>query len=310
MKINWKRYLDQIYSITQAKNIEKNKELQEELDRVGILKSGIYTRMIDVNSPFYKIIYDSLNKINDTSCYNGGFKMTMNSYFAIKQAYEQGYNKIMIVEDDVRFLNSLKKINELMKYIIKLMDKLKQYDIIVCNAENVMYSNHYDFNENYINEIKNVSINDQLYVTYYSCATCVIYNRNAMEQLINFYEHNYTCIDRYNDLILHMPSLKIGAIYPWLAVQDRHFIELYNIPQIIDNYNKININDEAILNFLFNFFKPCQITDDGIPIFYFPVEGRKKYAQNILNSVKDKTTDKYKLCQKYIEIFKNFDPKH
>ena len=296
MTIDWTKYLDQIYSITQAKNIEKNKELHQELNRVGILNSGIYTQIKDVNSPFYKLIYDSLNKINDTSCYNGGFKMTINCYYALKQAYEQGYEKIMIMEDDVCFLNDLNKIYDIMEYINTL-----DYDIISCNVENNSYINHYDFNINYIDDIKDLSINENIDKYYFSCSTCVIYNRYAIEQLIQFYENYYTCIDRYNDLLYYIPTLNIAAIYPWLTVQDRHFIELYNISQIVDNYHQPNITDEDRLDFIINFSKPCQITDNGTPIYVWPLNGRKNYAQNILNSIKDISLEKYAICQKLIE---------
>ena len=65
MIIDWKDYVDHIFSVTCTNNIKQIDILKNELNRVDILNSGIYTNFINVNSPFYKLIYDNVNKIDN-----------------------------------------------------------------------------------------------------------------------------------------------------------------------------------------------------------------------------------------------------
>ena len=134
MIIDWTKYVDQIYCITFAgkQNYEQYKEdLYNELYRVNILNSGIYYEFENISTPFYKRIYESLFDDNHKYVVKGSndnlrkysylYDCTMAHYYCMKHAKLHGYNKIIILEDDVVFLKNKEDIihildNALEKY--------------------------------------------------------------------------------------------------------------------------------------------------------------------------------------------------
>ena len=118
MIIDWKDYVDQIYCIT-FHNRSKD-YLYEELKRVDILNSGIYYEFENISTPFYKILYDTLfgNQFKDTEIlkYSYRYDCTMAHYYCMKHARQNGYKKILILENDVVFLKNKKDIVEILEH--------------------------------------------------------------------------------------------------------------------------------------------------------------------------------------------------
>ena len=124
MIIDWKKYLDKIYCLNFTKTKNNIDFLYSELKRVGIYDSGIFYEFINISSPIYKRMYDSIFYKNNPSyraiCspeYSTLFDSTFCHYFLIKQGYELGYDRIAIIEDDVRFTNDVKKFIDEKNYI-------------------------------------------------------------------------------------------------------------------------------------------------------------------------------------------------
>ena len=55
MKIDWNKYVDQIYCITFTG--KRNGEMYDELKRVDILDSGIYFEFENIKTPLYEKLY-------------------------------------------------------------------------------------------------------------------------------------------------------------------------------------------------------------------------------------------------------------
>lgn len=91
--IDWKKYFDYIYCIHYKPHIERFEELNNELKHVGILDSGIFEYLYtEEDNNEYRI------KAN---------KVTINHHKCLNHAYINGYNRILILENDIKFLKDL-----------------------------------------------------------------------------------------------------------------------------------------------------------------------------------------------------------
>ena len=181
-------------------------------------------------------------------------------------SYELGYERIIIMEDDIKFLKDKEELNNLLKYIFN--NAPENFDIIVGNME-LLTDYYYNFSDDFLENKYFRHNNIDADTVYYSCSTINIYSRSGMKKLIDFFEHTYCAIDRYNLFMLNIPDIKLYSIYPWIGVQERYGIEFKNFPQIKNLYNLNNITDNDIyeyfgnhlmhvsifLNFLFRFFQ-------------------------------------------------------
>ena len=124
--INWHKYFDHIYCIS---NIGTNRynTIKNELNRIGILDSGIFSWKITTNAFLSKITYD-LNylslKYNDNNIIkNKSIDLVKANLDIFCESKLLRYNKILVIEDDVCFL---KDINEIEKILNNLPNN---YDI-------------------------------------------------------------------------------------------------------------------------------------------------------------------------------------
>lgn len=302
-KIDWNKYVDHIYSVTCTKDIPQIEILQKELDRVDILNSGIYTNFINVDSPFYKLIYNNVEKVDDYNPYNNQVKLTYAIYYLLRLSYELRYERIIIMEDDIKFLKDKNNIIKVLNHIDKVP---KDFDIIACNIERCMI-NYYDFEKNnsseFINNVYYQYHNPEAFTNYLSCSTINIYSRNGMKKLIEFFEKIYCVIDRYNIFMINS-NINVYSIYPWLGIQQRYAFDLSDLPEVIDNYNLDNITDDEIFQYINKLSKPVGVTDDGISIYCHPMGNLKYFINKLLNIVKDKTNPIYKRC---LEFYNNLN---
>lgn len=184
MHICWNKYFEQIYCIRFLPSLKiRGESLQQELDRVGILGSGIFKWKDTFQTPFQKILLQHVNcmfKSTKTSLSN--FNAAMAHYETCKDAIEHCYKRVLILEDDVRFLNDICLIADILESSPKTDVVL--YDHI-CN-----------------NPIQNRSIaNDDQHVInkyfrrfdsscgWFGSAACYSLNSGALEAFIKQNEH-------------------------------------------------------------------------------------------------------------------------
>lgn len=127
-KINWKKHFDAVYCLSLADNIEKRAVMTKEFKRIGIPTSLIHWK-ITVRNNFYKYIWN--NPTFPTKRWwltvEGALNCTMGHYEIMKECLVMGYESVLIVEDDVRFLKDLKTLKGIIENIpvndILLLDK-------------------------------------------------------------------------------------------------------------------------------------------------------------------------------------------
>lgn len=93
---------------------DRIKELMPELERIG-LREKVHLHW-DTPSAFRDKLFAAVKKTS--FCSKGGcFNMAVQHYTVIKTAYELGCNSILVLEDDVRFLNDLSLLDEMLEAI-------------------------------------------------------------------------------------------------------------------------------------------------------------------------------------------------
>lgn len=139
----------------------------------------------------FKRLDINVNIINVNKCSNSDnpvFDCSLNHVKIIENAYNKGLEHILIMEDDIRFINDLNVLNEYIKNIPK------DYDIILFD-----YIYGYDFDEisRFFNKDKtNYFINIDKDQRVFSAA-CYLLSRNGMKHIINSQKKNLREPDCY-----------------------------------------------------------------------------------------------------------------
>ena len=93
--------------------------LNAELDRINLSKNIHYHW--DIKSVFKDVLLKNCNTTK-WNALNNCFFIGYNNYKAIKTAYQLGFENILVLEDDVRFLKNKQKINECIKALPQNFD--------------------------------------------------------------------------------------------------------------------------------------------------------------------------------------------
>ena len=231
-KIDWKKYVDHIYCINFTKSTNDVDWTMKELQRIGILDSGIFTNFYNITSPLYEALYkqftpcEFLKKTNNSKYYYA-FDCSIAHYFCIKQAYELGYEYIMIVENDVCFLKDFDYIKNILESIYDNHDK---FDIIATNT-NAFFFKFLNTNVKFkLNKIKETLSSKRDIIPYSNHPNFIMhnaganfYNRRGMKTIIDTFESfKYIVIDIYLELF---DKCNVGYVFPSLAIQQKELFE-------------------------------------------------------------------------------------
>ena len=144
--INWAKYFDHIYCIHYLPYQDRLEPLKKELNRVGILNSGIFEFYWTYPYPFYNIIRKT-SVLKNILFVNGNVKATTNlaltNYRIMKEAYDQDYQRVLVLEDDVLFLHDICKIKEMLEHMPEEWDFI-QFDRAYPN-EHMKHSPYSDY---------------------------------------------------------------------------------------------------------------------------------------------------------------------
>lgn len=176
--IQWEKYFDAIYCLSLADNIEKRSLLEKELSRVGILNSKIFRYKITVKNELYKYICSApeLNIDKYLQSNPQAFNTTLGHYEIMKECLAMGYKRVLILEDDVRFLKNIKEMYDILENIPEECD--------IC-----LFDKFVPFSkEPYLNEIKTNKINTYFFnfekIKLWSCG-CYALSQNAMKTIVS-----------------------------------------------------------------------------------------------------------------------------
>ena len=233
--IDWKKYFDAIYCLNLANFTERRQDMTCELQRVGIADSGILQWKTTVRNGFYKYIYENPNFPVDnwwvhlTGCMN----CTMAHYEIMLECLVRGYERVMVIEDDVRFL---KNIGE----IATILDNMPIHDVCMFD-KNIPWEKHdfrkavkYNRVNDYYIDFTNVRLNS---------TGCYAVSKKAMNHVVESQEKFFRPADealnaKGDDDLIRVASVKN------MAVQDlaRYKEELTDVDRVIYE-GIVNLNE-------------------------------------------------------------------
>lgn len=182
----WNSLFDAIWLVHYSGYKDRLDSVIGELDRVGITGHSNFNIEYTVRSPFEDELFESLRKSGRNKCvYNSVFNCFMGHYSCIKKSIELGYENILILEDDIRFLKDVGRIYEI------LSKTPKDYDIVMYDSLcDVMPDKYAECVGNNVNEF--FSVNNGL-----DGASCYSLNRHAMERSVFNFEKCAMPADHY-----------------------------------------------------------------------------------------------------------------
>ena len=186
MNITWNKYFDKIYCLHYIPFKERKELMDFQLKRIGILDSGIFSYYLTYNNAldkkFERFFRYSSEKIKNNIFINTS--IFFGHYNVIREAYAHDYNRILIIEDDVRFLRDLNKIEQV------LNNRPQNADIIL--YDKFLYSMG-DFNKLALNKV------NDYYAKFSRCtsAGCYQLNRKGMKRIIELTEKEPQMCDCY-----------------------------------------------------------------------------------------------------------------
>jgi len=238
IKIDWKKYVDQIYCLTFAK--KDKTELYNELKRVDIYDSGIYHEFENIQTPLYEILYNNLidkkyieylSQLNlfvfdNLKKYTFRYDVTIGEYYCMKNASNHGYNRILILEDDVIFLKNKEDIINILENMLKCYNENDEGLLFLGGIPHICY----DYTKDYKNIrntlyqcVKEVNYNYIKAVDLYripGSSSCNFYDKSAYEHFINYIESGkYGMVDIYF-LIYGNSNIQIFYSDTNIAVQE------------------------------------------------------------------------------------------
>ena len=122
--INWKKYFDHIYCIHSTFYPERLEKIKNELQRVNILDSGIFSWKISSGDFVQYIKYNDVNYIYNPDDPNKNKLIDLCKNYAeiFEDTIINDYQKILILEDDIYFLKDLNLVKT-------ILDNCPDFDI-------------------------------------------------------------------------------------------------------------------------------------------------------------------------------------
>ena len=265
--IDWKKYVDKIYAVHFLNSKNNYNDFINELKRVDIYSSDIFEIFEGIPSSLINKLADQANDvsgcINSIDGLHSIYNMLFNHYFVIKKAYIKGYDKILVLEDDICFLKDINKITQILDNYIYLLEDENTPAILLGNSSSYDTNNTIYADKKYNDDIVEL-INKYAFGTGFN-----IYNRGAMKQLIDFVESGNCCIiDQY--WIIYNDLLKLYVTPKHLCIQQDWVFLMINCQQ------DYNIYKPAI-----NTFE--KYANDNLLFINKPKEELKKSILNLLD---------------------------
>lgn len=261
IKIDWKKYVDKIYCIRYIGESEYRKQkYEEEIKRVDIYDSELYYEFVNINSPIYKDIYETLfSEFAKNRLYNYVIDCAFGHYYCMKHAEHFGYERILILESDCVFLRDKNQIIEILEKSKEIMDN-DQYSLCVLNGCDAVYPPYTfilptEFYMQFNNE----------YSLY--CAGFNIYSKNAYKLFTEKFEkYEFFINDSYdlifgNDINVYNNEVNICIQQDWVAFTV-NFDVLYNIDFQKDWIDRFKDRKIELLNSLLHNFNNLQKTSN------------------------------------------------
>ena len=249
-KIEWNKYVDHIFCLQYLSNNRLN-EISNTLKSINVniddpkffsfvydyehcIFNNHYQNMKEDSFDFFNknVYYSSAHLYNDK--HNHIFYLGLNTYRALKIAQYFKYDRIIIFEDDIKFLKDI-------DYIIKAMNFVKEQDFDICMCQTA-FNNAWHGIKDYLIESGCKDLGNNMFLKTKEPLGLfgggfIILTNKGINKIINYYENNnlMVCIDVLDEL-RHLTNLEtLFALKP-LCVQDSYFDDP-NIKEVNDNIN-------------------------------------------------------------------------
>ena len=187
-KIKLNDIFNHIYCLHYLPASDRLPKLKDELKRVGIDENADYFSWVyDYPTPLLDNVYKD-NRLNMNTALKSSSReyikrVSMKHYEIAKEAYALGYERILILENDVRFHKDLDYINTMLS---KMPDTdVVMFDKMVCSAplEGTKYKKYVKtLPENALYGDMNAS------EVFFIFCSCYVLNRKAMKRIIELHE--------------------------------------------------------------------------------------------------------------------------
>ena len=228
VSIDWKRYFDHIYCVHYIEYKDRFETIDSELERVGIKDSGIFSYKYTYDSPLYDVLYDSEKNGAMSKSY---MKCGLAQYFCYKEAYELGYERILVLEDDIVFLKDISKIYEILE------NTPKDYDLVLYDSMT--------WDKKYYDDLcKKARIGNKRFVRYNEkmrLCSCYSMSRKMMEHRIDCEEKYMNTNDSYmsyNKDFTYKEPLKRCFSIDLIACQNPKYDKSINKDMVVEG--KVN----------------------------------------------------------------------
>lgn len=240
--IDWTSKFDHIYCLHCLDYADRKPELDVELERVGILNSGIFEYYYSTKSPLLDYMRKAMREAGCASFVteiDAHFYCTYEHYRILKDALLRGFERVLIIEDDVRFLKDLTKLQTLIESTPDV-DYVNYFTHTIDPSRYLSYSRHGSW---YFPGPTDAALG----------AVCYALSHKAIEQFVANQE-SYFC---NSDLINREGLTSALAITPACIVelfrnatslsQNTLYAELQNIGLDISDYNIMHVlNTETV----------------------------------------------------------------
>lgn len=110
-KVKWTRHFDHVYCIHFTGNPDRLPEITAEFRRVGLLQSGIFDFVYNSPDPWEAKIVSTCPVISRERISNAAFvNLGLCTARILREALYRGFSRILILEDDIRFLKDLARL--------------------------------------------------------------------------------------------------------------------------------------------------------------------------------------------------------
>lgn len=196
MEINWINYVDHIYCVSFTQNAKTRIPLlYNELEFIDIHKNdeifSIYYN-ISPSIDFFKGMYDMIPNNGALKQYFGygeNVRKTFAHYKCIREAYELGYEHILVIEDDILIL---KWKDAILTYLNNMP---KDYDLILFSRYGLTIDS--EFYNDYFQNMFYTDENGVYYMPF--CASTYFMSKSGMKKWLDTFESKYMTIDFWGE---------------------------------------------------------------------------------------------------------------
>ena len=100
--IKWDKYFSNIYVVSRCSNFDKRESIEREFKRIGLNNYNWFYNCDDELIDYERLINYHRSK--------AAVRCTHAHYRLIKTLYELNYDNVLIIEDDIHFLQDISKI--------------------------------------------------------------------------------------------------------------------------------------------------------------------------------------------------------